>query len=171
MAGKRKRSRYGRRRDNRTEKRQRTGLDGAGHDTTVRKSLLTLYYPQVMSLREHLLSKLPPTSKIRRKKILSISKRNLQDVVSNEEGSKVRKFCDLLDNTLVGAFCGQDASMDERMKQFISFSQRDDRSGSELGVIQSSGGYCQAEVSAAPFHGAYASKHTSDASTIACHAA
>lgn len=148
MTGKRKRRSHGQR-DDTTEKRQKICLDGAGHDSSVKESLLTLYYSQVLSLREYLLSKLPSTSKIRRKKILSVGPQRQQEKVIDGEGRGVSKLSALLDDTLIGVSSGPDESRDERMKQFISFSQREDRSTSEPGGMQSSGGCCQAEVSMA----------------------
>ncbi|KAI9787925.1 MAG: hypothetical protein M1816_007325 [Peltula sp. TS41687] len=66
---------------------------------------LSPYYSRMISLRAHLLSKLPPTSKLRRRRLAS---RNGQDRNVDREGSRSdglvtgKQLSDLLDFTLVG---------------------------------------------------------------------
>jgi len=144
MAGKRRRSRPGQGTEG-DSKRPR--LSGAcnGKDPVVRTALLAQYYPQVFSLREYLISKLPPTSKIRRKKILSVGRRPQWGV-----GEHDQTLADILDNTLVGVSKYNAVSPEERLKQWSSFSQCLDTSESNLTNLGGTGVFSQSEVGITP---------------------
>jgi telomerase reverse transcriptase len=121
MAGKRKRSRTNHRIGSDQEGRKiadhSKNRDSVVKDVDV---LLAQFYPQVISLREFLISKLPPSSKIRRKKILSVGKK-----ADSEIDQKLSK---LLDRTLVGVSKHKGVSQEERWQQWTTFSQKADDS-------------------------------------------
>lgn len=119
MAGKRKRSRTNHRIDSDHEGRKIADHSNS-RDSVVKDALLAQFYPQVISLREFLISKLPPSSKIRRKKILSVGKK-----ADSEIDQKLSK---LLDQTLVGVSKHKGVSQEERWQQWTTFSQKADDS-------------------------------------------
>jgi telomerase reverse transcriptase len=119
MAGKRKRSRTNHRIDSDHEGRK-IADHSKSRDSVVKDALLAQFYPQVISLREFLISKLPPSSKIRRKKILSVGKK-----ADSEIDQKLSK---LLDQTLVGVSKHKGVSQEERWQQWTTFSQKADDS-------------------------------------------
>lgn len=138
MAGKRKRNRAGR--DGQGEnKRQRTTGFFNSKDPVVKSAVLAQYYPKVLSLREYLVSKLPSSSKIRRRKILSVG----QNPQANEEDNGMARF---LDQTIVGVSKHKEFSQDERMEQWTSFSQRVDISDSNIGNTSGVGRFSQLEI-------------------------
>ncbi|PVH78811.1 hypothetical protein DL98DRAFT_236130 [Cadophora sp. DSE1049] len=132
MTGKRKRKRSGQVIGD--QKRQKLSSNS---DPVVKDALLTRYYPQVLSLREYLLSKLPNASKVRRKKILSIGKK--PDEKTEQELAR------FLDQTLVGVSRSKEVSQDERWKQWTSFSQKADDSVS-FANLSGVGTYSQTEI-------------------------
>ncbi|MCJ1474607.1 hypothetical protein MMC13_003267 [Lambiella insularis] len=102
---------------------------GNGYPKTAHSHpVLTLYYAKVYSLRSYLLSKLPVSSKSRRRKISSLGLgRRLSDKVSVEHGNFDRsldvRLAELLDSTIVGK--GPDEERDAtRTKDFELFSQQ-----------------------------------------------
>jgi telomerase reverse transcriptase len=119
MAGKRKRSRTNHRIVSDHEGRKIADHSNS-RDSVVKDALLAQFYPQVISLREFLISKLPPSSKIRRKKILSVGKK-----ADSEIDQKLSK---LLDQTLVGVSKHKGVSQEERWQQWTTFSQKADDS-------------------------------------------
>jgi telomerase reverse transcriptase len=143
MAGKRKRKRSGQG-DGGDGKRQRVSgsFNGSGNDPVVKSALLAQYYPRVLSLREYLLSKLPATSKIRRKKILTVG-RSLGTGLPERD----QALAEALDKTLVGISRQSELSREERWQQWTSFSQKADTSASTLANISGVGLFSQSEVS------------------------
>lgn len=133
MAGKRKRKRSGRSEGDR--KRQKTSSNNA---LVVKDALLAKYYPQVLSLRDYLLSKLPKTSKVRRKKIISVGRRS-------DDKKTEQELARFLDQTLIGVSKFREASQDERWKQWTTFSQKPDDSVS-FANLSGVGTYSQTEV-------------------------
>ena len=119
MAGKRKRSRPSHRVEG-DQKRQKISETSSSKDAIVKEALLAQFYPQVLSLRDFLISKLPPSSKVRRKKILSVGKK--PDSEADQKLSKV------LDQTLVGVSKHKEVSQEERRQQWTTFSQKADDS-------------------------------------------
>jgi telomerase reverse transcriptase len=142
MAGKRKRERPGQGTERR-QKRQRVAgaFNGPRGNPPVRDALLAQYYPHVCSLREYLLSKLPPTSKIRRRKILSVG-RNL----ARQTGECDQALSDALDRTLIGVSKHSVVSPHERWLEWASFSQRMDTSVSTFANITGAEALSQSEV-------------------------
>ena len=140
MAGKRKRKRSGIGPGADIEgnqKRQRTSGLLSGKEPVVKQALLNQYYQRVHSLREYLLSRLPTSSKIRRKKIISLGRK----VADKEKDQKLAQF---LDQTLVGVSKETGHSEEERQQQWIAFSQNAD--DSHLANLSGVGVYSQAEV-------------------------
>lgn len=137
MAGRRKRKRTGN--SEVGEKRQKVAGGFNAKDPIVKHALLDQYYPEVSSLREYLLARLPPSSKIRRKKILSVGRKP-------DDKESDRKLSHFLDHTLVGVFQNGDCSQEDRWRQWPTFSQKPDESTSfgNLSTIQI---YSQSEVS------------------------
>ncbi|KAI0395057.1 hypothetical protein F5Y17DRAFT_223013 [Xylariaceae sp. FL0594] len=86
---------------------------------------LSQFYPQVQTLREYVVSKLPPTSRIRRRKVSAIGIIN---------GSPDQPFSDvekslgaLLDTTLIGV-PSVASEGEDRAERWKNFSQRGDKS-------------------------------------------
>lgn len=142
MAGKRKRNRPGRESQG-GNKRQRISGGTNSKEPVVKSAVLAKYYTQVYTLREYLLSKLPITSKIRRKKILAVG-RNKK--LPGEE-DEIHVLANHLDQTLVGVSNHRDISPEERLQQRTAFSQRVDTSDSNIGNTSLIGGFSQIEVS------------------------
>jgi hypothetical protein len=142
MAGKRKRHRPGQggRGD---AKRQRiaTSLNGSSQDPVVKNAVLAQYYLRVLSLREYLLSKLPPTSKIRRKKILTVGRKAGQETSEHEQ-----VLANALGQILIGVSRDSLDSQGERWRQWPSFSQRADTSASTLANLSEIELFSQSEV-------------------------
>ncbi len=145
MAGKRKRHRP-HKADSGPNKRHKTGKDAAA-SLEVTHPTLSLYYPHALTLRDYVLSKLPATSKTRRRKIIGVGK-GKKTGKSNADGetqdAAVADLVKLLDRTLV---CRRHdevkAAANTWAQDFRVFSQRND------GVDESSlleGGTPQSEV-------------------------
>ncbi|TVY37321.1 Telomerase reverse transcriptase, partial [Lachnellula occidentalis] len=137
MTGKRKRTRHSA--SDNDQKRQKISkpppASGNSKDPTIKQTLLSQYYPQVLTLREYLFQRLPNTSKIRRKKILSVGRN------PSEEGLSA-----FLDSTLVGVSVCTEVSQEERWHQWTTFSQRADESASTFINLSSPGVFSQSEI-------------------------
>ncbi len=119
--------------------------------TTVRHAVLDQFYPHVYSLRGYLLSRLPPTSRIRRKKVAAVGRvdTSLHPTLSGVE----RSVGSLLDNTLVGIPEGSICNpTGDRWERWTSFSQKGDESYVTLSDGIAGSKYSQSEVSASLFH-------------------
>ncbi|KAF6840082.1 telomerase reverse transcriptase [Colletotrichum plurivorum] len=110
--------------------------------TTVKESLLQQYYDTVQTLREYLLSRLPASSRLRRKKIVSLSLPGLAE--THEKRAGELELVRLLDTSLVCSFRQARAEPDSRRESWKSFSQKGDES-----VVSSSGGLAGATCSQA----------------------
>ncbi|SPO00927.1 related to telomerase reverse transcriptase [Cephalotrichum gorgonifer] len=108
--------------------------------SSVTHSLLAQYYPSVLTLRSYVLSKLPSTSRIRRKKIARIGK---DPGPLSEAETQVSH---LLDTTLVGVPEKSKDQSGERWKKFESFSQRNDESSVTLSDVFGKATFSQAEI-------------------------
>ncbi|KAI1090412.1 hypothetical protein F5B19DRAFT_325758 [Rostrohypoxylon terebratum] len=89
-------------------------------------AVLNQFYPQVLTLRNYVLSKLPPTSRLRRRKVaaVGITKKTSDSTPSDVEQS----LGTLLDSTLVGIPGGLKSPEDHIMLGWKNFSQRGDES-------------------------------------------
>jgi telomerase reverse transcriptase len=143
MAGKRKRKRPDTKFKG-LEKRQRISnsakAGAAPNNLVVKQALLSQFYPEVFTLREYLLSRLPTASKIRRKKILSVGSSQDAEV---RAGHGLSSF---LDRTLVGVLKGENGRREDRWRHWGAFSQKADGSLSTLINLNSVGRYSQSEV-------------------------
>ncbi|KXH63750.1 telomerase reverse transcriptase [Colletotrichum salicis] len=104
----------------------------------VRHTLLQQHYDVVQTLREYLLSKLPGSSRLRRKKIASLGKDGAPRA-RIQDHDIVPKLSSLLDTTLVCTQQRPGAQTDSRWEQWMSFSQKADDS-----VVSLSGGLARA---------------------------
>jgi telomerase reverse transcriptase len=145
MTGKRKRSRT--RAVDKTNKKLKLPGSNQSNEEVVKHSLLSQYYNEVLTLREYLVSKLPVSSKVRRKKVNSIG-RSRQYTGNGDEAAEAR-IGRYLDETLVGQIhTSVHSPSHERLKEWTSFSQRADVSEMTVG---GSGEFCQSEVSVPMF--------------------
>ncbi|PTB67108.1 hypothetical protein BBK36DRAFT_1088057, partial [Trichoderma citrinoviride] len=115
----------------RSKKRKRSGHDASSNHspgsskryTPVKKDVLQQHYPLVCTLREYVLSQLPDTSRIRRKKIAALG--------SGTDASEVEtQLSRLLDTALVGTAPSTPKSDPgaSTWEQWLSFSQKGDES-------------------------------------------
>ncbi|KAJ5496602.1 reverse transcriptase [Penicillium fimorum] len=85
--------------------------------------VISLYYRQVVPLREYLLQQLPVTSKSRRRRILTLDSREDQDANASQT------LAELLDSTLVGVLKESSPALNsERQKEYSSFNASQSRS-------------------------------------------
>ncbi|KAI4202907.1 MAG: hypothetical protein LQ350_002278 [Teloschistes chrysophthalmus] len=131
MTGKRKRHRP-RKQDVAPCKRARHDVASTTFDHVTHPTL-SLYYPRILTLRDYILSKLPPSSKKRRRRVIALK----GDAVTEAKTSKASSQCSqstvvdalgrLLDRTLV---CNRDdesrLDVQDREQDFRVFSQRHD---------------------------------------------
>ncbi|KAJ5806303.1 uncharacterized protein N7503_003905 [Penicillium pulvis] len=83
--------------------------------------VISLYYRQVLTLRQYLLDQLPISSKLRRRRITSLR--------SSPDRSNVQPLADLLDSTLVGVLKERSPKIDsERQRVYREFTQSQSRS-------------------------------------------
>lgn len=84
------------------------------HNGSLSRTLLPLYYTRVVSLRQFLLSKLPTSSKFRRKRLLSYG----------VDPQTTQKSPHLLDSTVVGVHKETGSAVEEeRRRDFLAFTQ------------------------------------------------
>lgn len=102
--------------------------------------IFTQYYPTVLTLREYVLSRLPSTSRIRRKKISRIG--SGPSPLSETE----TRVSYLLDTTLVGAPEISKEQLDEKWKERVTFSQMTEESEVTLSDVFGKATFSQAEV-------------------------
>jgi telomerase reverse transcriptase len=146
MHRKRKRDR-GRKEVAEFTKRQKITGSLRGSDPPVKDALLAQYYPTVLSLREYLLSKLPRTSKIRKKKILGVGRKSSAETGDlQDDTDEDRVLADFLGRTLVGVST-YEISQEERAEGWNTFSQRGDTSISTIGNLSGGGLFSQSDVS------------------------
>ncbi|KAI9650201.1 Telomerase reverse transcriptase [Ciborinia camelliae] len=149
MASKRKRNRRAITGTGLTDlnKRQRVCGDFRSKDPPVKQALLTKYYPNVLCLRDYLLSKLPVSSKVRRKKLLSVGRKTSegQGGDQNDEDEDIL-LGDFLDGTLIGVSSNNGSLQEDRSKEWNSFSQRGDISLSTIANSCGTDLYSQSEV-------------------------
>ncbi|XXG94534.1 hypothetical protein Hte_000791 [Hypoxylon texense] len=90
-------------------------------------AVLSQYYSQVLTLRHYVLSRLPPTSRLRRKKVTAIG------IVDKTPGPPTlsdieRSLGVLLDNTLIGVPNESKTPEDDHLEGWKTFSQKGDES-------------------------------------------
>ncbi|KAJ5663924.1 hypothetical protein N7507_004655 [Penicillium longicatenatum] len=95
--------------------------DPVARNTRTTHPVISLYYRQVLTLRQYLLGQLPISSKLRRRRITSLR--------SSSERSNVQPLADLLDYTLVGVLKEPSPKIDsERQRIYREFTQSQSRS-------------------------------------------
>ncbi|QSZ30101.1 hypothetical protein DSL72_004621 [Monilinia vaccinii-corymbosi] len=130
-------------------KRQKVAEDFRNKDPPVKQVLLAKYYPRVLCLRDYLLSKLPVSSKVRKKKLLSVGRKTsatTEDQGGDGDGGEDRLLGDFLDSTLIGASSNNGLSQEDRLKEWNSFSQRGDLSVSTIANSIGADLYSQSEI-------------------------
>lgn len=134
--------------DSTETKQPRKRLKGTDKPKESIHPLLGRVYPNVQTLRAYLISKLPSSSRLRRKKLTSLGSQNAIDPSPDNE-IKTR-LCHLLDTTLVtSGNDGDSFPADERKarwQKWVSFSQNADESHVTLSDGHSSPFYSQSEV-------------------------
>ena len=112
--------------------------------TVVKHALLAQYYPEIQTLRQYALAKLPASSRLRRRKIASVGlARSAAEKGPTEDETALGE---LLDSTIVVCRYHADAADDHRWEQWVGFSQRGDESYVTLSDGLKGSIYSQAEV-------------------------
>ncbi|KAL2180398.1 uncharacterized protein P884DRAFT_78854 [Thermothelomyces heterothallicus CBS 202.75] len=116
----------------------------APHDGVVKHALLAQYYSEIQTLRQFALSKLSSSSRLRRKKIASVGRRNpASDGPPTEDELALGH---LLDSTIVAHRHHDDVDRDLRWQQWVGFSQRGDESSVTLSGGLEGSIYSQSEI-------------------------
>lgn len=110
----------------------------------VRLAVLSPYYRKVLTLREYLISRLPSSSKVRRKKINSVG--HCKGSHSCDKRVEDASLAQYLDSTLVGVLEKNIKSDEDRLKQLYSYSQLADISEPTVHSGLGDGGWSQSEV-------------------------
>lgn len=105
-------------------------------DAAVKHALLVHYYSEIQTLRQYALAKLPPSSRIRRRKIASLGLDKSKASPEKPSTEDELALGHLLDSTIVarrhhaGAEAEAEADKDyeHRWEQWVGFSQRGDES-------------------------------------------
>ncbi|KAJ5938171.1 hypothetical protein N7454_004513 [Penicillium verhagenii] len=101
--------------------RFKSSKDSAARNNHTTHPVISLYYHQVLTLRQYILSQLPLSSKSRRKRIKSLR--------SSPDRSNVQPLIDLLDSTLVGILKLPSPNVGSEWKRaFREFTQSQSRS-------------------------------------------
>lgn len=107
-------------------KKARRGDGASETGKPVSHPLLSQLYPHVQTLRDYVLSRLPASSRLRRKKIASVG---LVDEASGKTATEAEKdVARLLDTTVVAYSAQPDAQRDDRYEKWNGFSQKGDES-------------------------------------------
>lgn len=90
-------------------------------DNRTTHPVISLYYRQVLPLRQYLLNQLPVSSKLRRRRITSLR--------PSPERNDLQPLADLLDSTLVGVSKESSLTVNsERQRDYRAFTQSQSRS-------------------------------------------
>jgi telomerase reverse transcriptase len=112
--------------------------------------VISLYYRQVVTLRQYLLQQIPVTSKTRRRRIASVRSETLADRDGDESSGErqVQDLASVLDTTLVGVLKETlPTVIRERRRDFAAFSQTQSQCRSELTSTDTGPPCPQSEVS------------------------
>ncbi|KAI0535755.1 hypothetical protein GGR58DRAFT_426113 [Xylaria digitata] len=108
------------------KRKDRNGSSQSSMSSRFQHPVLCQYYPHVQSLREYIITQLPPSSKIKRRKVSSVG------IVTKPFGAPLsdaeRSLGSLLDTTLVGRLNLTTEEVPHRMDEWKNFSQRGDES-------------------------------------------
>lgn len=110
-------------------------------ETPVQRDLLTQYYDSVTTLRTYVLASLPRTSRLRRKKVLSLSSGPGSSELENQ-------LAKLLDTAIVCSVKANIPRDDVRWAQWVAFSstQRHDDSTVTISGGLADSRFCQSEI-------------------------
>ncbi|KAK8140264.1 hypothetical protein PG984_000330 [Apiospora sp. TS-2023a] len=113
--------------------------------TPVQHAVLDQYYPQLLTLRDYVLLKLPATSRIRRRKITSTGS---SSAVSNGQITEIERVVgQVLDTTLVGVAQQTKSIPDKRWEQWETYaSQKGDESHVTLSDGLTGARFSQSEI-------------------------
>ncbi|KFZ12762.1 hypothetical protein V501_04058 [Pseudogymnoascus sp. VKM F-4519 (FW-2642)] len=144
MAGRRKRHRAKVAID---EANKRPTLPYSSHApvNVVQQSLLSRFYPEVLTLREYLLVKLPSNSRIRRKKVLTAGRRDRDQHDRETAIDDADSLGPFLDSTLVG-IPHHNPQSEQRTTRWNSFTNQADLSGLDATVTSIDLGHSQSEI-------------------------
>ncbi|OBT59037.1 hypothetical protein VE04_01035 [Pseudogymnoascus sp. 24MN13] len=144
MAGRRKRHRAKVAID---EANKRPTLPYSSHApvNVVQQSLLSRFYPEVLTLREYLLVKLPSNSRIRRKKVLTAGRRDRDQSDRETAIDDADSLGPFLDSTLVG-IPHHNPQSEQRTTRWNSFTNQADLSGLDATVTSIDLGHSQSEI-------------------------
>ena len=119
--------------------------DGAIHQSQpVSHPLLSRLYPHIQTLRDYILSRLPASSRLRRKKISSVG---LQSETSGKAVTEAELgVARLLDCTVVAYSSLPETQTDDRWQQLTTFSQKGDESYVTLSDGYAGASFSQTEV-------------------------
>lgn len=117
----------------------------AARDLTIGHTLLTQYYSEIQTLRQYIVSKLPASSRLRRRKITSVGRDASPPNQSHTE--EERALGELLDSTLVASRQHAGDTEDHRWGQWVGFSQKGDESYATLSDGLQGSIFSQSEVS------------------------
>lgn len=102
--------------------RFKPSVSAAPNSQSTTHPVISLYYRQVLTLRQYLLNQLPISSKSRRRRIASLS-------ASSQDGPHCAALSALLDSTLVGVLKERSPSVDSnRQREYRAFTQSQSRS-------------------------------------------
>ncbi|KFY76636.1 hypothetical protein V499_03767 [Pseudogymnoascus sp. VKM F-103] len=111
----------------------------------VQQSLLSRFYPEVLTLREYLLVKLPSNSRIRRKKVLTAGRRDRDQSDRETAIDDADSLGPFLDSTLVG-IPHHNPQSEQRTTRWNSFTNQADLSGLDATVTSIDLGHSQSEI-------------------------
>lgn len=105
--------------------------------------VISLYYPHVFTLRQYLLRQLPVSSKLRRRRIASLSEVTAAKDEYHRWSAHVPGLVHLLDTTLVGVLHESPPTISqERRRDFAAFTELQSQSGSHLGSTSAQSEVC-----------------------------
>jgi telomerase reverse transcriptase len=118
--------------------------ENAAHPTIAGHALLAQHYAEIGTLRQYVVSKLPASSRLRRKKIALVGQRTSSEKALTEEELALKE---LLDTTIVASREHAGDPKDYRWQHWVSFSQKGDESYVTLSDGLQGSLYSQSEVS------------------------
>lgn len=124
------------------------GVDKTSNQRSpVSHPLLSRLFPHLQTLRDYVLSRLPASSRLRRKKIASVGLQSESKVSVTDIELAVAR---LLDATVVACSPQPEAPHDDRWGKWNSFSQKGDESYVTLSDGYEGASFCQTEVGRNP---------------------
>jgi hypothetical protein len=150
MSSKRKRKRVGAAHagDQKTSsKRIKLGNRVLPSQESCQHPVLSFYYPQVLTLRSYLVARLPPSARLRRKRLLSLpqwrgpsdqEQEQHQHQRASEDEIELSALIHLLDTVLVGYSPDLSIDFEQVIRDFASYSQSSATSTLGSGAVSQS---------------------------------